>query len=255
MPANYAHYRFGKQVLPELPAGVQRSVQRFRRLFDAGLHGPDLFFFHSALIRTSAGDLGHEFHMESGRAFFTRACAQATSEAARVYLYGVLCHYALDSLCHPFITRMDETGQAGHVPLESEFDRYLLEMDGKLPVHTWDHGKHVHLTRGECVTVAGFYPPATPGDIFWAIRFMAFSLRFLTRKNQAQTHKILKILNKKLVDTMIPEEPVTAFARMDSELLSRYNRALRDYPRLLAQLLAHLDHGQPLGEEFEPIFG
>lgn len=255
MPANYAHYRFGKQVLPELPHEVQQSIQRFRRLYDVGLHGPDLFFFHNPFFRTSAGELGHQFHIQTGQEFFTRACGQATSEAARVYLYGVLCHYALDSACHPFIRKMDESGQAGHVPLESEFDRYLLEADGKLPVYSWDQGRHIRLTRGECVTVAGFYPPASPGDIHWDARFMAFSLRFLNRKNRKQTQRILSLLKQSLLDTLIPEEPVEAFARLDSELLARYNRALRDYPRLLEQLLAHLDHGEPLGEEFRPTFG
>lgn len=101
----------------------------------------------------------------------------------------------------------------------------------------------------------GLLPPATPGEVYWAARFMAFSLRFLTRKNRAQTEKILGLLNKKLLDTLIPEEPVEAFARMDSELLRRYNMARVDYPKLLDQLLAHLDHGTPLGEDFDPIFG
>lgn len=255
MPAQYAHYRFGKQVLPELPQNVRQSVQRFRRLYDAGLHGPDLFFYHNPFFRTSAGDLGHKFHLLSGREFFTQAGARADSEAARVYLYGVLCHYALDSACHPFVIKMDETGQASHVALESEFERYLMEADGLLPVHTWDPARHLRLTRGECVTVANCYPPADPGDVYWALRAMIFSQRFLARKNREQTEKILKLLNKKLLDVLVPEEPVASFARMDSELLSRYNRSLKAYPELLRQLLAHLDHGQPLGEAFEPIFG
>ena len=49
MPAHYAHYRFGCQLLPTLPANVRRPIQRFRRLFDMGLQGPDLFFYHNIL--------------------------------------------------------------------------------------------------------------------------------------------------------------------------------------------------------------
>lgn len=41
MPASYAHYRFGKQVLPALPAEIRQNIQRFRRLYDMGLQGPD----------------------------------------------------------------------------------------------------------------------------------------------------------------------------------------------------------------------
>lgn len=44
MPANYAHYRFGKQLLSGMCPNDRRSIQRFRRLYDMGLHGPDIFF-------------------------------------------------------------------------------------------------------------------------------------------------------------------------------------------------------------------
>ena len=37
MPAGYAHYRFGKLLLPHLPADVRQTIQRFRRMYDAGL--------------------------------------------------------------------------------------------------------------------------------------------------------------------------------------------------------------------------
>ncbi len=43
MPSTYAHYRMGAALLPMLPADVRRVIQRFRRLFDVGLHGPDIF--------------------------------------------------------------------------------------------------------------------------------------------------------------------------------------------------------------------
>lgn len=254
MPSNYAHYRFGKQVLPELPPDVRQSIQRFRRLYDVGLHGPDLFFFHNPFFHTAVGELGTTFHEQSGQEFFTRVCAQVDSEAARVYLFGVLGHYVLDSHCHPFVNRMKQEGKAGHVVLESEFERYLLEADGLLPVHSWDHAKHIKLTRGECVTVSGFYPPATGGDIHWAVRFMAFANRFLTQKNRPRAEKILSLLNKKLLDNLIPLEPVTEFARMDSELLARYNRAVKVYPRMLEELLHHMTSGEPLGENFAPTF-
>ena len=57
MPANYAHYRFGKQLLPGMDAETARSIQRFRRLYDMGLHGPDFFFYYNPLIKTAAGEL------------------------------------------------------------------------------------------------------------------------------------------------------------------------------------------------------
>ena len=53
MTANYAHYRFGKQLLPQLPADVRQCIQRFRRMYDMGLHGPDIFFYHNPLMKSA----------------------------------------------------------------------------------------------------------------------------------------------------------------------------------------------------------
>ena len=77
MPANYAHYRFGKQLLSGMCPNDRRSIQRFRRLYDMGLHGPDIFFYYNPLIKTATGQLGGVFHAQSGQEFLARVCAQA----------------------------------------------------------------------------------------------------------------------------------------------------------------------------------
>ena len=143
MPANYAHYRFGKQLLSGMCPNDRRSIQRFRRLYDMGLHGPDIFFYYNPLIKTATGQLGGVFHAQSGQEFFARVCAQAGSEAGRVYLLGLLGHYCLDSLCHPYVEKKEADGSARHVELESEFDRYLLEADGVVLPHTYDGSAHM----------------------------------------------------------------------------------------------------------------
>ena len=56
MPSTYAHYRFGVAMLPGLPGDVRRTIGRFRRLFDVGLHGPDIFYF----ISKTAGTFSRE---------------------------------------------------------------------------------------------------------------------------------------------------------------------------------------------------
>lgn len=255
MPAYYTHYRFGKQALPEFPAQVRQSIQRFRRLYDMGLQGPDFFFYHNPFWHTATGELGSTFHNQSGREFFTRACAQADSEAAKVYLYGLLGHYCLDSVCHPFVHRVVEAGEARHAALEAEFERYLLDADSLMPPYSQDFAKRIKLTRGESVTVAGFYPPATPGGVYQSVRFMALYSRYLNQKNRAKVEKRLSLVKKSLLDVLIPLEPVAGYARMDSELLRRYNMALKDYPQRLQQILDHMETGAELGEDFAPIFG
>lgn len=255
MPATYAHYRFGKLLLPKLPADVRQCIQRFRRMYDTGLQGPDLFFYHNPLGRSAVGDLGNQFHSQSGREFFTRACACADSEAALAYLYGLLGHYCLDSTCHPFVNRMVDIGEAAHVALESEFDRCLMEKDGITEPHTYDRSKHVRLTRGECMTAAGFFPPASGGDISRCVRFMGMSLRFLGNGNRERTEKLIRRFKPAHLEQLIPVQQVEEYSFQIGELTELYAQALEKYPLLLEQLMQHRKDGTPLGEAFAPDFG
>ena len=108
MPANYAHYRFGIQALEQLSPDLKRPIQRFRRMYDVGLHGPDLFFYYNPLMQNSLAALARRTHALAGREFFTQACEilkKNPSEAGQAYLYGLLCHYCLDSALHPWCWR------------------------------------------------------------------------------------------------------------------------------------------------------
>lgn len=254
MPASYAHYRFGKLLLKELPADVRQCIGRFRRMYDLGLQGPDFFYYSNPFLATAVGQLGKQYHRMSGRSFFAHACSCAGTEAARAYLYGLLAHYCLDTACHPFVDRMDSSGAARHIPLEAEFERYLLALDGVEEPHRYDHSRFLKLTRGESMTVSAFYPPATGAQVHGSVRSMAFGLRFLAGKNREKREKLLRKLKPALCDFFIPSEPVTAWERMDSELLARFNRAAKQYPQMLQQLEDHLRTGAPLGEAFAPDF-
>ena len=182
MPAAYAHYRFGKLLIPQLPSEVRQCVQRFRRLYDVGLQGPDIFFYHNILVDDSMKKLAQKLHSMSGREFFTMACRRLRlepTEAGQAYLYGLLAHYCLDSVCHPLIQATAAEGAIGHIELETEFDRYLLTLDGKESPETFDISQHMKLTKGECVTVAGLYPSVSPGNVLQSIQTMAAVTKLL----------------------------------------------------------------------------
>ena len=54
-------------------------------------------------------------------------------EALLAYLLGFGCHYLLDSSCHLFVNEMNDKGRISHSLLEIEFDRFLMEENGKNP--------------------------------------------------------------------------------------------------------------------------
>lgn len=261
MPSNYAHYRFGAQLLPTLPAETQRTVKRFRRMYDVGLHGPDLFFYYNPFLQTRTGALGGKFHEQSGREFFGRVARTQRldpSEAGLAYLYGVLCHYTLDSICHPFVRQKTLEGPAGHSEMETEFDRFLLEKDGKVPPHAQDMSLHMQLTPGECQTVAAFYPPARRKQIQDCVKNMAFFTRLLASPEGAWRTVLKKgtgFIGGTPREMLMTTGPNPRCEGLDGELLALYDRAMARYPEMLRQLQAHLAHNAPLGEEFAPNFG
>lgn len=255
MPASYAHYRFGKLLLPRLPADIRQTVQRFRRMYDVGLQGPDFFFYYNIFLKTPTGELGSSFHRQPGREFFREACKAGTSDAAKAYLYGLLGHYCLDSICHPFVNRLVTIGEARHVPLESEFERFLLALDKVPSPATFDRSKNLRLTRGECMTVAGFYPGTTGGKVYRSLSSMACLIRLLAKPGcQRRIPQIKKILPG-VCDHMIPAEENPDLTPYIGELHDLYQLALEQYPGMLSQLTGHLQTGEPFGDAFAPDFG
>ena len=255
MPASYAHYRFGKLLLPKLPGHVRQTVQHFRRMYDLGLQGPDFFFYYNPFLSTATGQLGLTFHRQSGQEFFSNACKAASSEAAEAYLYGLLAHYCLDSVCHPFINQLVTIGEAEHVALESEFDRFLLLRDQVQSPHTFDMSKYFRVTRGECMTASTFYPGATGGTVSRSIRFMSLFTKLLCHPNAKLRTAILQKVKPSLCSYSIPAEENPALAIYVRELHDLYGQAMEQYPILLQQLQAHLRKEEPFGDDFSRSFG
>lgn len=261
MPAVYAHYRMGVALLPTMPADVRRTIQRFRRLFDVGLHGPDIFFYFNPVMRNNLGSLGSKFHAQTGREFFQRTCRIARlekSEAAQAYLYGVLCHYVLDSLSHPFICEQAETGPSSHNQIEAEFDRFLLESDGKIPPESQNLSTHLQLTYGECETVAKFYPGVTTRNVQDSLRNMIGVLKLFTAPEGARRtvlRKSLSLFGPHISEMLIPTAADPACAALDQPLLELYDKAVSDFPVYLSQLQAHMTYSGLFEEEFTKIFG
>lgn len=261
MPDNYAHYRMGINLIPNLPADVRRTVQRFRRLYDVGQHGPDIFFYYNVLLDTATGRLGSKCHDQTGQEFFQRLCRVARlekSEATLAYLYGALGHYALDSVCHPYIGEIAKSGAATHSEVEAEFDRFLLEKDGKIPPESQTFSHHLRLTPGECETVAKFYSPASARGVQQSVRNMAWCNKILATPEGARRNllkKGLSCMGPNIAGLVMPSEPSPKCSRYDEKLMELYEQAMDIYPELLRQLQAHMAYNAPFDEKFLPKFG
>jgi len=138
MPATYAHYVFGKKVYAKLSKEEKEDIRKGKDAFLLGLHGPDLLFYYYPIRKNRINQQGVRMHKEIAAYFFNRgrlSYHKKRDQVLRAYLYGFLCHFILDSECHPYVNYYMEERELGHLEIETEFDRYLMELDGKNPVH------------------------------------------------------------------------------------------------------------------------
>ncbi|MBQ2854539.1 MAG: hypothetical protein IJE81_03595 [Oscillospiraceae bacterium] len=256
MPANYALHRFGAEALRTLPQAQQRPIQRFRRLYNGGLHGIDLFFYYQPMLRSAVRELYHTYGSMTGREFFTQACElqkQNPSEGGIACLYGLLGSYCLNTQLSPLFRDAMAQG-ISRTELEVELDRHLLCQDGKMPAHTQDISASLKLTRGECVTVAQFFPPATAANVYSAHS----SLMFWTRRFASPKRRTAKLLQKAMkggfAHQMMPDHANHRCMHLDDAMVACCSRALEVYPEMARQLTDYRETGSPLGELFDAAF-
>lgn len=255
MPSCYAHYRFGAQLLPTLPEDIRDLIVRHRAMFDLGLQGPDFFFFYRPGMDTPVRKLGRRFHYQKGREFFEQACRKPDrpTEKELAYLYGLMGHYCLDSVCHPLIYELAQGSTLAHNRMESEFDRFLLELDGVKKPHFHDRGRQMKCSRKNCAAAARCYPGAQPRQIWEAMQTMRWILRLLVLYPAAK--QVVRIMGGAYPGLLMEDRSDPACAEVNGQLLQLYEKAAQRYAGCLGQLQDHLAFGKPFGEELEGIFG
>lgn len=135
MPAFYAHNRFGEKVAQKTDGELNEIISKYYVQFQIGLQGPDIFFFYRPWKSNRVSKYGYHLHEVSAASFFTHALT-VVKEKGRdsreyAYLLGFICHYILDSECHPYVSEMMEALDVEHLEIEEEFEKMLLRKDGK----------------------------------------------------------------------------------------------------------------------------
>lgn len=255
MPSCFAHYRFGEQLLPNLPADIRNSVQRHRHLYDLGLQGPDFFFYYKLGKKTPVMRLAWEYHHRTGKAVFSRICSCLghPSDEEVAYLYGLLAHYCLDAWCHPIVSRVTGADPMAHNAMESEFERFLMERSGIKRPYAHNRGSMIRCSADDAAVIARFYPEARPDQIRQAMNTMGVVLGLLTV--HAGAKKVLAWMGPPNPGLLMHKIPDPVYAGCNQELLAEFDCAMEAYPELVQQLHSHIAFGGTLGEEFDPIFG
>ncbi len=263
MPAIYAHDRFGQEVAERLDSELKNIIEKYRAPYAIGLQGPDLLFFYRPWGKNRVNQYGVHLHKISALPFFEHAL-QVTREYGRdsreySYLMGFICHYILDSECHPYVGRMIKKTGVQHLEIEEEFEKMLLRMDGKdalaFPTSTL-----VPTDEQTARAIAPFYAES----IDWKIIHQ--SLKYLKRVKkllcapgmfkQGLINTAMKLLRQydKMKGLMYQRVDNPACRETDAGLKQRYDSAVGVAAEMIRSFDESLRTGQELNARFDRTF-
>ncbi len=259
MPTTYAHYRFGENVRKQLPQSVQNIIDANEQLFHFGVHGPDHFFYYNPLKRTKVGEIGSRIHKEPAKTFFARAARVvhkgSDKEAHLAYVYGYLCHFAMDYVCHGYIGEQMEEKGLSHYEIEAEYDRRLLVMDGyDNPVQICVTG-HMQPSMDNARVIADFYEGVSVKQIYKSLKGMLLYLNILRAPKKCLRSFLfmgmrLVGMYKKMGGLVMNYEEDPKCSETTDELVSRFDGAVELAGRLIAEFERYYKQGGALPEIF-----
>ena len=133
MPDVAVHSAFGREVLASLPEEIREYL--LPEPYTFALFGPDIWFMYKPWHRREGR--GRRMHTGKPGLFLSALLRQAEASASRAelfsYLSGFLCHYALDSITHPYIiyvTAEERVFPRSHMSLEHALDVMQFRRDG-----------------------------------------------------------------------------------------------------------------------------
>lgn len=234
MPSTYAHYRFGQAVLAGLPEPLQSVIRGDLELYHIWLHGPDLLFYDHPLWSVPVNRVGYGTHERSGEDFFAPAAELLStlgfSQAHLAYLYGFLCHFALDRACHSYIDEKIAASGVRHTEIEVEFDRMLLVRDGMDPLRQ-SLTDHIHPSPESAAVIAGFFPAVTAKQIFHAEKaFVSYNKLLIAPGNAKRRliHALLRLTGNytEMHGLLVNRTPNPLCADSNEILMRLYTQAI-----------------------------
>ena len=191
MPTTYAHDLFGKMVYHRLDPEIQEKIKKYQITYQIGLHGPDILFYVRPFHKNRFNQMAHRLHREEAAGFFERGrelYQKTGNDEILVYLLGFICHFMLDSTCHPYISEyMKKTG-ARHDEIETEFDRALMVRTGKDPFH-YQPGSVIRIEKNSVDAISEVMEGMSHKDIVRAL----MGTKFYTRLPICNSEKKRKV--------------------------------------------------------------
>lgn len=261
MPTTYAHWRFGDKCIRMLPDDLQNIILNNRAIFDYGVHGPDIFFYYNCLKHNEVNRYGSAMHdipykdtLAQIKENFKKT---ENKDMALSYLLGFTCHFTLDSYCHGFIEKVDETMPYSHGKIESQFDRYLLIKDGFNPV-TKSVTDMFHPDKKMAKVISGLFNKFDEDIIYKTLKDQKLYLNLLKDNSDIKRFFLTTAMDIAKVpsfkDLLITKENVEELKPVNIRLNKYFDMALKHYPILADSLIGYLSDKNELNTYFKHNF-
>lgn len=192
MPNLITHKIFAEEVLHRLQnKTMQRMIRDNEQLYYIGSNGPDPLFFYEAtpwnlFHNNFVSDIGNALHCGHVNAFYISAIHQIQKqkhikikERMLAYMFGHICHWAIDSSAHPYIYYRtgDCTGMSlnYHHRFESILDETVLRTYRNMTIQQFHFPDICLFDTDMLQAIARIYVPVTK-EIF-SIDLRVFDLR------------------------------------------------------------------------------
>ncbi|MGE4353316.1 MAG: zinc dependent phospholipase C family protein [Oscillospiraceae bacterium] len=230
MPSCAAHFQFGQDVLSRLTPDIAEIVCAHKQTYDIGLQGPDIFFYYKPYRANEISKYGKQRHAQPASAMFTPILAHKREKAALAYLLGLVCHYALDRSCHPYVGGHSRN-TAEHMAMEAAYDAHIIRRQGL----SMDRHTLIPASGPDYKAMASLWPGMTAATVKRCVRAMRRYTRLLDHKTllnfcEAAVHKTGAFDYMLLPDTIDERQAEYCLA-----LDGFYEMALHECPRLIAR--------------------
>ena len=184
---------------------------------------------------------------------------EADREAALAYALGFVCHFALDSTCHPFVEQFTRESGVTHCEIETEFDNMLLRRDGYDPL-TFFTASHIHPSAENARVIAPFYKDISEQTALEALKGMIMVHKVLQASNPVKRWVVLtgmKVLGKYdgMHGLVANPQPNPQCTESNRKLDALYAKALPLAERLILEYVAKLDTDESLDAAYDHTFG
>ena len=219
MPGFLTHYTFGTKVVEKLPDSyIKECINKYKKVYNLGLQGPDIFFYFIPYKLNKNLNLGSIMHRNKTKDFFLIAINKAIKckdiakkEVMIAYICGFYGHFTLDKNCHPYIYYKSnymytkKNYNEKHIKLESDIDYIYARKLFKAKYIDMNYQSTVKLNKREREVVASLINEVCNKlyDKIWINQFIAeciilnfgFIANFFNDKN-GRKYKYLNMLER-----------------------------------------------------------